>query len=36
MFRHPPQRRETVTVVAIAALAVGYLSVLAGWLLTRL
>lgn len=36
MFRHPPRRRETVHVVAVAALAVGYLAVLAGWLLMRL
>ncbi len=36
MFRHPPQRRETVTIVTLAALAVGYLAVAAGWLLSRL
>lgn len=34
MFRHPPQRRETVQVVAVAALVVGYLAVLAGVLLS--
>ncbi len=33
MFRHPPQRRDTAYVVAMAALAVGFLAVVTGWLL---
>jgi hypothetical protein len=33
MFKHPSQRRETVHVVALAALVVGYLAVLVGLLL---